>query len=314
MRTLAERRLLPEERAWSWYRRTTVEIAGEKLFTPTFVEPNAPGYTRLQGLNDRPGMGFYIEFRHEFSFDMEPDYVTVMIYNMSPFMRYKIVTDERLILRSGYVKNDQILFDGPVRFAHTYAEGTENITEIECYDASTKTMEKELEFSLKRGVSARVVVTEALKRAGVAEPQKFIGTWKPARRFTYEEEQSYSGTVRQIIEQCAEDLRSIAFIRRGKLHMVRPWWVTETDVMIHPNFGMVGSPRRIDSDDARQWDVTNLMLPEIGAGDMVTIISKSANARFQVIRGQHLSTAAEHITRLEVGRDWIWTLPPDLRK
>ncbi len=258
-----------------WLRETVVEYGGR-----TFTYPD-----------------YEIQFRVEFAKGGDPDMAIIDLYNLNPDSRQMFEVaeegdDRQVTLRAGYQGDTGIVLVGQIKNIREVFEGVDHITEIEVHDTSDKYQGKEVGESYVPGTTGSQILERLISMSGL-EKGKIQIVVDPV----YAEGRNVDGSIKTAIEDIVNDCESEVHITHGLIYVLPPGGMHDEAVILSPESGLLGSPKRNEDDKSSTlWEVESLLNYRIRAGSLVQIKSKRVSGVFAVESGEHVSDGAEFKT------------------
>lgn len=241
---------------------------------------------------------YEVQFRVDFAKGGDPDLAVIELYNLAPETEQIFKYAEEMVLRAGYQGDTGIVLAGEIRHVRVFDEGADRICEIEVHDTSAAYQGAEISESYVPGTAASAILERVIGMSGLER-----GKIQLVRDAVYPEGRSVDGTIRSVIEKIAEDCRSEVTVADGTIHVLPRDGHYDEAVLLSPSTGLIGSPKRIESDDensALLWEAESLLNYRIRAGTLVQIESKQVNGLFAVESGSHVSDGNEFKTVMQL--------------
>lgn len=241
---------------------------------------------------------YEIQFRVDFAKGGDPDLAIIELYNLLPETEELFKKGEEMILRAGYQGDIGIVMAGEIRHFRPFDEGADRICEIEVHDTSATYQGMEISESYVPGTTGSQILERVISMSGLER-----GKIQLVRDAVYLEGRSVDGTIKNIIEEIAKDCKSEVTVANGTIHVLPHDGHYDEAILLSPETGLIGSPKRIESDDensALLWEVESLLNYRIRAGTLVQVKSKRINGLFAVESGSHTSDGNEFKTTLQL--------------
>lgn len=218
----------------------------------------------------------------------------IRIFNLSRINRDKIrknatdMTEFRAVaLRAGYGKRLPIIFAGTVSVAWTVREGTDMITQIECYDGGYAFVNGATLRQFSAGTLQRDLISalfEDLPRVDAGAVGDFPGELKRGA--------SYSGSTKQILDEVTG---GAFFIDSGKAYALKTDEVTDAPVIVvNAASGLLGTPQLEHT--TLHFDM--IFEPSLAVAQEVRLESqteKSFNGRYKVTAIKHRGVISDTV-------------------
>jgi len=240
---------------------------------------------------------YEIQFRVDFAKGGDPDLALLELYNLAPETEQVFATGEEMILRAGYQGDIGIVMAGEIRHVRVFAEGADRICEVEVHDTSAAYQGMDISESYVPGTAASGILERIISMSGLERGKILL-----VRDAVYPEGRSVDGKIKTVIEEIAEDCGSEVHVTHGTIYILPPGGWHDEAVLLSPKTGLIGSPKRIESDDensALLWEAESLLNYRIRAGTLVQIESKQVNGLFAVESGSHVSDGNEFKTLMQ---------------
>jgi len=234
---------------------------------------------------------YEIQFRVDFAKGGDPDLAVIELYNLAPETEQVFKHGEEMVLRAGYQEDIGIVMAGEIRHVRAFDEGADRICEIEVHDTSDAYQGMEISESYVPGTTGSQILERVISMSGLER-----GKIQLVRDAVYSEGRSVDGTIKDVIKKIAEDCGSEVHVTHGTIHILPPGGWHDEAVLLSPETGLIGSPKRIEDDDESSsvlWEAESLLNYRIRAGTLVQVESKRVNGLFAVESGSHVSDGNE---------------------
>ena len=241
---------------------------------------------------------YEIQFRADFAKGGDPSVAIIEIYNLSRETEQIFKVGEKLTLRAGYQGDIGIVMAGEIRHFRAFNEGADRVCEIEIHDTSKEYQGKEISESYVTGTTGSLILERVISMRGLERGKILL-----VRDAVYPEGRSVDGTIKDVIKKIAEDCKSEVTIANGTIHVLPHDGHYDEAVLLSPKTGLIGSPKRIESDDensALLWEAESLLNYRIRAGTLVQVESTQVNGLFAVESGSHVSDGNEFKTVMQL--------------
>ena len=241
---------------------------------------------------------YEVQFRVDFAKGGDPDLAIIELYNLAPETEQIFKRGEEMVLRAGYQGDIGIVMAGEIRPVRVFDEGADRICEIEVLDTSDAYQGTEISESYVPGTTGSQILERAISMSGLER-----GKIQLVRDAVYLEGRSVDGKIRTVIEKIAKDCKSEVTVANGTIHVLPPGGWHDEAVLLTPETGLIGSPKRIESDDETStllWEAESLLNYRIRAGTLVQIESKYVNGLFVVESGTHTSDGSDFKTIVQL--------------
>ena len=241
---------------------------------------------------------YEIQFRIDFAKGGDPDLAVIGLYNLAPETEQVFKHGEEMVLRAGYQEDIGIVMAGEIRHVRVFDEGADRICEIEVHDTSDAYQGAEISESYVPGTTGSQILERIISMSGLERGKILL-----VRDAVYPEGRSVDGKIKDVIKEIAEDCGSEAHVTHGTIHVLPPGGWHDEAILLSPKTGLIGSPKRIESDDensALLWEAESLLNYRIRAGTLVQVESKQVHGLFAVESGSHVSDGNEFKTVLQL--------------
>lgn len=257
-----------------WKREVEVKVAGRSVKSPPFD----------------------VDFIVNFDTDPEPNEGEVTIYNLTRDTVNRIVKDSSIIISAGYSGDTGTVFAGVVDYKEGYWDGPDRILKLEIGDATDKWAKATINKSYKAGSKASQIIPDALGLFGLE-----IGSFKLPNDVVYASGCTLSGSLQAEVRKIVTDCGAKFHISNGAIFINGPDDGKKTGFLLRHDTGLVGSPERIQGDEAEaDYKVKSLLNYRIHADTLLQIQSETANGWFRVVSGRHKCNESDFYTEMEV--------------
>lgn len=212
----------------------------------------------------------------------------IRVYNLSKINRsligynaFNVKQLRTITLKAGYGNNLSTIFNGNITQAWSVREGTNFITQIECYDGGFASVNSDLNITFPAGTPIKVALTQIMSTLpGVAfgAVGNFTGVFAQAKTF--------SGNAIEILRQLTGEA---FFIDHGKAYALKnEEYIQELGpiVIIDASTGLLNTP--VLEQTTIRFDM--LFEPALNAGTIASLISLTN----PLLTGIYKVTAVKH--------------------
>lgn len=249
-----------------------------------------------------------IKFEIKKSVIANTNYCRVDIYNLSQTTRNRITTDSTSLVRvlAGYSNNSGLIEIGQGNISnviHTY-KSPDVITTIYSKDGFNATISNRISLSFIDKTPLSSIIDAVIAKLNI--PVKFINYNKS---ILIKNGFSYVGPITDVLDQLGRQYKFRWSIQDGQLQILNGEQGTgNQSVFLSAETGLIESPeliiktKKLQEIKKNEYKVSSLMQPQMQAGDLIQIESKTLNGIFIVNELTHVGdmNANEWYTNLIV--------------
>lgn len=257
---------------------------------------------------------FEFDFDVQFEDSKEPTTAVVNVLNLSESTRNSMKKGDPVIINAGYEGDIGVIFVGQIAGLKHSHSGTEWNTKITASQALEEWLTAQVNKTYTQSITAKGMVQDLLNIFGIE-----VGTFELVNNKTYQRGRVCKGKLKDVLTDIVvSDCKSRFLIRDGRIIINNPATGVNSGYILSPETGLL----RANDDEAKveiETDLTTQQTPaqkdeeaqtktrqcllnyHIGAGDQITIQSKTLNGQYLVVRGEHKgSKSGDWITEIEV--------------
>lgn len=268
-----------------------------------------------------------IYFTVPFDDGAEANICNIKIYNLSNDTINKLKNKDKVFLNAGYVGNAGSILDGFVKAILTNKDGVDKITTIDVIDGKDTWYGKPINITYKTNTTGKQILSDLAKKTGLG-----IGNITLPINKAYTGGKTLKMSISEAINEIANECGAKSHVNRGKLY-VRPKNAGDnTNILLNADSGLIESPSPIEKEEKykvtekkikkikkkgklvnkventivektrtiKGWNVKCLLNHRITTDSIITIQSKTANGKFRVESGKHISDGGSFYTEIEV--------------
>lgn len=249
-----------------------------------------------------------IKFEIKKSVTANTNYCRVDIYNLSQTTRNKITTDSTSLVRvlAGYSNNVGLIEIGQGNISnviHSY-KSPDVVTTIFSKDGFNSTINNRISLSFIDKTPLSSIIDAVIAKLNI--PVKFINYNKSVQ---IKNGFSYVGAITDVLDQLGRQYKFSWSIQDGQLQILNGEQGTgNQSIFLSAETGLIESPelviktKNLKLINKNEYKVTSLMQPQLQAGDLIQIESKSLNGIFIINELTHIGdmNANEWYTNLIV--------------
>ena len=179
---------------------------------------------------------------------LEPQFSTIVIYNLSPQSENTIITEGfRVTVEAGYEGSQYgLIFDGDVVQAiRNKEDGTTYTLTLVAADSDRWMSYSHSNFSMVRGQNSRNVIEGLASKATVPSELGSISDSLSTSQLT--RGKVIFGLTRDYIRQTAQSENATAYIEGGKINLIKADDIPEGEILdLSPESGLIGVPTQAD--------------------------------------------------------------------
>lgn len=245
-----------------------------------------------------------IYFDSEFDDTEKINTTTIKVYNLSESTISEIKNDSAALLSAGYETDMGTIFEGIVKDTHTYWQGVDKITEIECVDQHGLYLKRKVVKTFAPGTNASVVLKFLIGEAGLG-----IGDFDPPKDFVYRNGKTLNGIANVLLKTVVKDTNAKMHIHRGKIYIRDTSKGDQTGFVVNKDSGLIDHPEKIESEEASKedkkknarigWKVKMLLNHRVTVDSIIVLQSKVVSGTFRVTKGRHYCDGNSFYTEVE---------------
>lgn len=230
----------------------------------------------------------------------QPNTASIAVYNLAEATRGAIDHAPLwVLLEVGYDGEYKRLFAGDLKWGSSQLDGTEWVTKLELGDGHRAHNHARVSRSFKAGVDKRQVLDELAASMGLKIPKSIDDAKELYERFAGGI--SLQGPSARELDRLAKAAGFSWSVQDGTLTMLRDSDVRPGEAfVVSQDTGMIGSPEfgaPSKKGEKPTLGVRMFLAPEVGAGTLIKVDSRSVKGLFRVERVRH--SGDTH------GADWI---------
>ena len=179
---------------------------------------------------------------------LEPQFSTIVIYNLSPQSENTIITEGfRVTIEAGYEGSQYgLIFDGDVvQTIRNKEDGTTYTLTLVAADSDRWMSYSTLNFSMVRGQNSRAIVENCASKATIPTELGNISDSLSTSKLT--RGKVIFGLTRDYIRQIAQSENATAYIEGGKINIVKADDIPEGEILdLSSESGLIGVPAQAD--------------------------------------------------------------------
>lgn len=238
----------------------------------------------------------YLEAEINFKNDSESNMGMIKLYNLSDKSIKKLKKDKLITLNAGYKGDVGSLLPGVILKTTTNYDATDKVTEVIVGDGTAKWLNSTINKTWKAGISSDKIV----KKCAELLPFNFKGY--ETDTIKYPKGKTHSGTIKNLLEEIAEDLGAKLHVSRGFIYFRKPEKANSEVYNLNKDTGLIGTPTISESEGETFYEVDSLLNYRFWADTVINIESKTINGLYKIKAGTHSIAGGDFITTMEVNK------------
>lgn len=229
---------------------------------------------------------YNIEATVPFDNDPLPNESEIKIWNLADTTLNNIKRGEVLMLNAGYIGDVGLLLHGYISKVHTRWEGVDKITSIFVLDSEDLSKREVKEIAYAKNTLASHIIKQMASYIGLPIAQMELN-----QDYRYQEGNTVSGSVTEIIAKVAQDCGTSVFINKNKLYVRNLRRGGDSVFSLSKTTGMIGTPEKFEDGKAKGYNIKSQLQYRITTASVIDLTCEAFTGRVHVRSGSH------HITR-----------------